>query len=37
MLQGATTTLYISAISIALAFVLALIGALAKLSSNGCA
>ncbi|NML35228.1 amino acid ABC transporter permease [Paraburkholderia antibiotica] len=37
VLQGATTTLYISAISIALAFVLALIGALAKLSSNGIA
>ncbi|SMG55729.1 amino acid ABC transporter permease [Paraburkholderia susongensis] len=37
ILQGATTTLYISAISIALAFVLALIGALAKLSSNGIA
>ena len=32
--QGALTTLYISAISIAIAFVLALIGAIAKLSSN---
>jgi polar amino acid transport system permease protein len=32
--QGAVTTLYISAISIAIAFVLALIGAIAKLSSN---
>ncbi|MFM0731857.1 amino acid ABC transporter permease [Paraburkholderia sediminicola] len=37
LMQGATTTLYISAISIAIAFVLALIGALAKLSSNGIA
>lgn len=37
LIQGATTTLYISAISIAIAFVLALIGALAKLSSNGIA
>ncbi|AOJ85311.1 amino acid ABC transporter permease (plasmid) [Burkholderia sp. MSMB0856] len=37
ILQGATTTLYISAISIVLAFLLALIGALAKLSSNGIA
>lgn len=37
IVQGATTTLYISAISIAIAFVLALIGALAKLSSNGIA
>ncbi|NKJ49625.1 amino acid ABC transporter permease [Burkholderia sp. SG-MS1] len=37
ILQGATTTLYISAISIAIAFVLALIGALAKLSSSGIA
>ena len=32
--QGAVTTLYISAISIAIAFALALIGAIAKLSSN---
>lgn len=32
--QGAVTTLYISAISISIAFVLALIGAIAKLSSN---
>jgi polar amino acid transport system permease protein len=37
IMQGATTTLYISAISIAIAFVLAQIGALAKLSSNGIA
>ncbi|WP_269502167.1 amino acid ABC transporter permease [Burkholderia sp. IMCC1007] len=35
--QGAVTTLFVSAISIAIAFVLALIGALAKLSSNGIA
>ncbi|WJZ79546.1 amino acid ABC transporter permease (plasmid) [Paraburkholderia sabiae] len=35
--QGATTTLFVSAISIAIAFVLALIGALAKLSSNSIA
>ncbi len=35
--QGATTTLFVSAISIAIAFVLALIGALAKLSSSGIA
>ena len=32
--QGAATTLYISAISISIAFILALIGAVAKLSSN---
>jgi len=32
--QGAVTTLYISAIAISIAFVLALIGAIAKLSSN---
>ncbi|WP_433706061.1 amino acid ABC transporter permease [Paraburkholderia sacchari] len=37
IMQGATTTLLVSAISIAIAFVLALIGALAKLSSNGIA
>ncbi|MDR3097819.1 MAG: amino acid ABC transporter permease [Paraburkholderia sp.] len=37
IMQGATTTLMVSAISIAIAFVLALIGALAKLSSNGIA
>ncbi|MDB5767765.1 MAG: Glutamate transport rane-spanning protein [Collimonas fungivorans] len=35
--QGAVTTLYISAISIMIAFVLALIGAIAKLSSSGIA
>jgi len=35
--QGAVTTLYISAISISIAFVLALIGAIAKLSSNSIA
>jgi amine acid ABC transporter, permease protein, 3-TM region, His/Glu/Gln/Arg/opine family len=33
--QGVFTTLYISAISIAIAFVLAMIGAIAKLSDNG--
>ncbi len=33
--QGVTTTLYISAISIAIATVIALIGAIAKLSKNG--
>lgn len=33
--QGVVTTLYISAISIAIAFVLAMIGAIAKLSDNG--
>ncbi|NLP62717.1 amino acid ABC transporter permease [Paraburkholderia sacchari] len=37
IMQGATTTLLVSAISIAIAFMLALIGALAKLSSNGIA
>ena len=35
--QGLVTTLYISAISIAIATVLALLGAVAKLSSNGIA
>ncbi len=35
--QGATTTLFVSAVSIAIAFVLALIGALAKLSPSGIA
>ncbi len=35
--QGVSTTLYISAISIVLAFLLALLGAIAKLSSNGIA
>jgi polar amino acid transport system permease protein len=35
--QGLVTTLYISAISIAIASVLAMIGAVAKLSSNGIA
>lgn len=35
--QGLVTTLYISAVSIALATVLALLGAVAKLSSNGIA
>ncbi|WP_322032513.1 amino acid ABC transporter permease [Paraburkholderia sp. J76] len=35
--QGATTTLFVSAVSIAIAFVLALMGALAKLSSSGIA
>lgn len=34
---GAATTLYVSAISIVLAFVLALLGAIAKLSGNGIA
>jgi len=33
--QGIFTTLYVSAISIAIAFVIAIIGAVAKLSSNG--
>lgn len=33
--QGVFTTVYISAISIAIAFVLAIIGAIAKLSQNG--
>ncbi len=33
--QGVVTTLYISAMSIAIAFVLAMIGAIAKLSDNG--
>lgn len=33
--QGVFTTVYISAVSIAIAFVLAMIGATAKLSSNG--
>lgn len=33
--QGAVTTLYISAISIAIATVIALVGAIAKLSQNG--
>ena len=33
--QGVATTLYISAISIVIAFALALVGAVAKLSSNG--
>ncbi|MCC8396860.1 amino acid ABC transporter permease [Paraburkholderia sp. MMS20-SJTR3] len=37
IIQGATTTLLISAISVSIAFVLALIGALAKLSSSGIA
>jgi polar amino acid transport system permease protein len=37
IMQGATTTLFVSAISIAIAFVLALVGALAKLSSSGIA
>lgn len=35
--QGAVTTLFISAISIAIAFVLALLGSIAKLSSNSIA
>jgi polar amino acid transport system permease protein len=35
--QGLVTTLYISAVSIAIASVLALVGAIAKLSSNGIA
>jgi polar amino acid transport system permease protein len=33
--QGVVTTVYISAISIAIAFVLAIVGAIAKLSRNG--
>ncbi|MCF7647369.1 amino acid ABC transporter permease [Bacillus subtilis] len=33
--QGVVTTVYISAISIAIAFVLAIVGAIAKLSQNG--
>ena len=33
--QGIFTTLYVSAISIAIAFVIAIVGAVAKLSSNG--
>ncbi|MCG5240628.1 amino acid ABC transporter permease [Azospirillum doebereinerae] len=33
--QGVATTLYISAMSIAIAFVLAMVGAIAKLSDNG--
>ncbi len=33
--QGVFTTLYVSAISIAIAFVLAMVGAVAKLSNNG--
>jgi hypothetical protein len=33
--QGVATTLYISAISIAIAFVLAMVGAIARLSNNG--
>ncbi|MBP2303551.1 amino acid ABC transporter permease [Azospirillum picis] len=33
--QGVVTTLYISAISIAIAFVLAMVGAIARLSDNG--
>ncbi|CAO3440751.1 ABC transporter, permease protein (cluster 3, basic aa/glutamine/opines) [Azospirillum endophyticum] len=33
--QGVATTLYISAISIAIAFVLAMVGAIARLSDNG--
>jgi len=37
ILQGAATTLYISALAIVIAFVLALIGAVAKLSNNGLA
>lgn len=37
IVQGAATTLYISAVAIVIAFVLALIGAVAKLSSNGLA
>ncbi|RON19634.1 amino acid ABC transporter permease [Pseudomonas frederiksbergensis] len=37
IIQGAATTLYISAIAIVIAFVLALIGAVAKLSNNGLA
>jgi len=37
IVQGAVTTLYISAVAIVIAFVLALIGAVAKLSSNGLA
>jgi polar amino acid transport system permease protein len=35
--QGLTTTLYVSAISITIASILAMIGAIAKLSSNGIA
>ncbi|MDB5896332.1 MAG: amino acid transporter permease [Rhodoferax sp.] len=35
--QGAVTTLYISAVSIVLAFAFALVGAIAKLSDNGIA
>lgn len=37
IVQGAATTLYISAVAIVIAFVLALIGAVAKLSNNGLA
>jgi polar amino acid transport system permease protein len=37
IIQGAATTLYISAVAIVLAFVLALVGAVAKLSNNGLA
>ena len=37
VVQGAATTLYISAVAIVIAFVLALIGAVAKLSNNGLA
>ena len=35
--QGILTTLYISVISITLASILAIVGAVAKVSSNGCA
>lgn len=37
IVQGAATTLYISAVAIVIAFVLALVGAVAKLSNNGLA